>query len=163
MNADILALPGELRRILRPILPERAFLMRGRGDCAFVTDAPRFAKDFPDLGNHLRAAGFLVREEGGRMTLSPGGTLLSSFERAHPDPAGFFSQTLKRFRDTPPCPDAVTLFAVGVRLLEHAAPGEQTVYNRRARQLAALCLRKNLGGAYACGLILDTLERRSTQ
>lgn len=148
-------LPEALRAILRPILPDRAFLRRARGDVAFVTDAPRHLSDeqAPALLSRLKEADFLCRAQGGLLLLSPGPRILTSFEAAHPDPPDFLCASLARFRGRPPCPEALTLFAVGVRLLEHPAPGERRAYERRARQLAALCLREDLGGVYACALI----------
>ena len=53
---------------------------------------------------------------------------------------------------------AVALFAAGVRLLECADVHERRVYDRRVRQLAAVCLRSSSGGAYACALIHSAIQ-----
>ena len=140
-------LPAQLREILRPLLPERAFLRRARGDATFITNAPMFAE------LSLESHGFLCSHQGTLLTLSPGAQFITEFELNHPSPPDFLCRTLLRFRGQTPCEDAITLFAVGVRLLEHADANEARLYDRRVRNLAAVCLRKNLGGAYACALL----------
>lgn len=140
-------LPATLREILLPLLPERAFLRRARGDATFVTNAPRFGQISLDPRR------FRIREEKGLLFISPGADFLTDFELSHPDPADFFCQTLLRFRGHAPCEEALNLFAVGVRLLECADENEARLYARRARNLAAVSLRENLGGAYACALL----------
>ena len=154
------SLPEALRAILRPILPCRAFLRRARGGAAFVTDAPRHLGEDENsaLLARLESSGFLWREQNGLLFLSPGPRILTAFEDAHPNPPDFLCATLARFRGRAPCPQALALFADGVRLLERAAPGERRDYERRTRQLAALCLRKNLGGICACALIAAQLD-----
>ena len=145
------SLPSQLREILLPLLPERAFLRRARGDAAFITNAPMFAEISPE------SHGFLCEYQGKLLTLSPGPQFITEFELNHPDPPDFFCQTLLRFRGQSPCEEAVRLFAVGVRLLEHADENEARLYDHRARNLAAVCLRENLGGAYACALLANRI------
>lgn len=148
LTAELCRLPAQLRETVRPLLPERAFLRRDRGDALFVTNAPCFA-DAPALQNSLEAVGFVCAKRGGVLRISPGSALLTSLEVRWPPP-DFFCASLARLRGREPCGDALDLFALGVRLLEHAGTAD---YSRRARQLAAVCLRENLGGAYACALI----------
>ncbi len=143
----------ELRSILRAMLPERAFLHRARGEAAFVTNAQ--ASILPAL----EEAGFICRRINGLIEISPGAGFLLAYEESHPDPKDDLSLSLLRFRGRTPCPRALTLFAVGIRLEEHAAPGEAFIYDRDVRRLAALCLRENLGGAYACACLNANLER----
>lgn len=145
------SLPTQLREILIPLLPERAFLRRARGDATFITNAPMFTEISPETH------GFLCEHQGKLLTLSPGPQFITEFELNHPDPPDFFCQTLLRFRGRPPCEEAIRLFAVGVRLLEHADENEARLYDHRARNLAAVCLRENLGGAYACALLANRI------
>lgn len=154
----IAALPAVLRERLRPLLPERAFLRRDRGDALFVTNAPALSGD-PSLQTALEAAGFLCETRGSLLRIAPDPDLLLALEQAH-SPCDFLSMSLTRLRGRTPCAEALALFAQGIRLLEHAAPSDTEVYVRRTHQLAALCLRKNLGGAYACALICHTLKTR---
>jgi len=156
LENDAPALPGRLREIIRPLLPLRAFLRRARGEGMFITDAPRHAEE--NSVPLLTACGFLCTEANGCLILSPGASILTDFELRHSDPPDFFCETLLRFRGKPPCNEALALFAVGVRLLESSTADERHLYCRRARNLAALCLRNHAGGAYACGLIAHILE-----
>ncbi len=152
-------LPEQLREALRPLLPERAFLRRSRGEGTFITNAPRFVEE--DLSPILARAGFLVKRQDSLLILSPGPSILAQFEQDH-SPSTHLAQSLARFRGQPPCREALSLFAVGVRLLENATVEDWTLYDRRVRQLAALSLRKNLGGVYACALILNQNPRGAT-
>ena len=150
------ALPENLRLCIRPLLPERAFLRRARGDGLFITDAPRHSDE--DIAPSLSAMGFLCTLERGCLLIAPGAEHLLGFEMDSPSPPDFFCETLLRFRGEPPCEAALNLFAQGVRLLEKATEDEIRIYQRRARNLAALCLRNHWGGAYACALIAHVLE-----
>lgn len=149
-------LPAVLREMLRPLLPERAFLRRARGDATFVTNASRFGEIRLDENR------FRVREENGLLFISPGAEFLTELELSHPDPADFFCRSLLRFRGQAPCEDALDTFAVGVRLLENADENEARRYDHRVRNLAAVCLRKNLGGAYACALLAKQILKGET-
>lgn len=150
------SLPSQLREILRPLLPERAFLRRARGDATFVTNALQWS-DVP-----LEEHGFRCVRQDKLMLISPGAEMLTRFELAHPEPPDFLCQTLLRFRGQPPCEEAIDLFAVGVRLLENADENESRLYARRVRNLAAVSLRKNLGGAYACALLAHQILKGET-
>ena len=146
-------LPETLRETLRPLLPARAFLRRARGDATFVTNAPHFGEIHPEI------RGFRCHEENGLLFISPSAEMLTDFELSHPDPTGFFSRSLVRFRGRTPCEEALDLFAVGVRLMESADGNEARLYAQRARNLAAMCLRENLGGAYACALLAQQVSK----
>ena len=150
---DIPSLPAQLRRLLRPLLPERAFLHRARGGATFITDAPRHTTD-PPLPR-FEAAGFRCILQGSCLLLSPGPALLTGFELNHPEPPDFLCASLLRFRGQPPCEESLALFAIGVRQLESGDAREREQYARRVRSLAAVCLRKDLGGAYACALLIQ--------
>ena len=154
-------LPAQLRRQLEPLLPERAFLRRDRGDHLFVTNAPQFA-DGSALIDQCQACGFICTLVGHRLHLSPGPEILTQLEQQH-EPPDFLTRSLLPLRGLPPCPESVVLFSKGIQLLENADPGRRTDYARQVRQLAALCLRTRQGGAYACALIDHTLQtERST-
>jgi len=149
-------LPALIRERLRPLLPERAFLRRARGDAAFITNAPMFAEIT------LESHGFRCEHQGKLMTISPGAQFITAFEMNHPDPPDFFCRSLLRFCGHPPCDEAVKLFAVGIRLLEHADENEARQYDQRVRNLAAVCLRENLGGAYGCALLAHHILKGAT-
>ena len=151
-----LAWPAELRALIKPLLPRGAFLRRARGGGTFVTDAMGHTDTAMDT--LLARSGFTVRPEGTLLFLSPGPDLLRRFEEEADMPADLFPQSLTRLAGLPPCVEALTLFAVGSRLLEAAAPGDTARYMKSAHALAALCLRKHSGGALACAVIAATLD-----
>ena len=153
---DMRALPGYLRNLLTPLLPERAFLHRDRNDMLFVTNAPQFA-DGDLLAAQFQMRGFICTRAGSRLHLSPGPEILLQFESMH-EPSGFFCNSLLPLRGLTPAPEAIALFARGVQLMENADPGRLSEFTRRTRQLAALCLRTRQGGAYACALIDHNLQ-----
>lgn len=156
LPSDAAALPGRLRDVARPLLPQRAFLRRARGEGTFITDALRHADE--PLIPLLTAAGFICAARRDCLLLSPDAGTLTDLELRHSVPPDFFCETLLRFRGQPPCGDALSLFATGVRLLEASTADERRIYQRRARNLAAVCLRTHQGGAYACGLIAHILD-----
>lgn len=149
-------LPRLMRAQLKPLLPEGASLRRARGDWLFVSDAPR--RSSTDLLSLLADADFLCELRGNALLIRPGPAQIVRFELEHPEPTDFLSDSLLRLRGLPPCGEAVALFATGVRLLECADVHERRVYDRRARQLAAVCLRRGCGGAYACALIHSAIQ-----
>lgn len=144
-------LPRRLRGQIRPLLPEGASLRRARGDWLFATDA--LHRSAEDPSPRLIGAGFQVQRRGGMLQIRPGPEPIVQFELDAGAPTDDLCRSLLRFRGQSPCADAVALFAVGARLLESADFHETLAYDRRVRQLAALCLRQNLGGAYACALL----------
>ena len=149
-------LPRRMRAQLKPLLPEGASLRRARGDWLFVSDAPR--RSSTDLLSPLADADFLCELRGNALLIRPGPAQIVRFELEHPEPTDFLSGSLLRLRGLPPCGEAVALFAAGVRLLECADVHERRIYDRRARQLAAVCLRRGCGGAYACALIHSAIQ-----
>ena len=155
---ELLRLPFVLRGTLTPLLPEQAFLRRDRTDALFVTNAPLFA-DADVLSAALSDAGFNCRHSGTLLFLIPDASLLRAVEGRYPPP-DFFCASLERFRLHRPCAEAVNLFARGVRLLEHSDPAGLSAYSADVRRLAAVCLRKNLGGVYGCALVDHVLNHR---
>lgn len=152
--ASAQALVAEMRGELTAALPERAFLRRDRANALFVTNAPAFA-DADALTQRLTRAGWRVQNRGRLLAVSPGADMLCAFERARPAPPDFLSRSLARLRDRPVCDEALDGFAEGLRRAEHGGAED---YARRVRQLAALCLRRGCGGAYACATLLYDLE-----
>lgn len=146
-------LPSSLREALRPLLPERAFLRRARGDATFVTNAPLFGTV------SLEPHGFRCEKQGSLLRISPGAEMLTDFELSHPEPTDFLSRSLLRFRGQPPCEESLALFAVGVRLIENSDENETRLYDHRVRNLAAVSLRRTLGGAYGCALLAHRLMK----
>lgn len=125
-------------------------LRRARGDAAFFIAAP------PEYQARFESADFDVQRIPGGLVLSPSAAYLTAFELANA-PIDAFSASVERLRGQFPCEDALKLFAAGLRLLECSDAHERRTYDRRARQLAAVCLRQGLGGAYACALIRGML------
>ena len=112
----------------------------------------------PALLRAIAGAGFEAEAVGGRLWLRPSAAWMVAFERERPA-EGFFSATMLRFRGAPPSPDAVALFADGVRWLESGDANERRAFVVRARQYAAVALRTGCGGGYAVALLADALER----
>ena len=154
VRVDARALAAAMRGEIAAMLPERAFLRRDRRDALFVTNAPVFA-DAGALTERLSLAGWRVQARGGLLAISPGADMVDQFERARPELPDFLTRSLKRLRGLPICGEALAVFAEGLRRAEHGGAED---YDRRVRQLAALCLRRNCGGAYACAVILYDLN-----
>ena len=152
----MIELPRLMRAQLKALLPEGASLRRARGDWLVVSDAPR--RSSADLLSPLAGADFLCEMRENALLIRPGPAQIVRFELEHPEPADFLSGSLLRLCGRPPCGEAVALFAAGVRLLECADVHERRVYDRRVRQLAAVCLRSSSGGAYACALIHSAIQ-----
>lgn len=151
---DARALVAAMRGEVAAMLPERAFLRRDRGEALFVTNAPAFA-DAGALAERLSRSGWRVQARGALLALSPGAERIAQFERARPEPPDFLTRSLARLRGLSVCGEAIAVFAEGLRRAEHGGAED---YDRRVRQLAALCLRGNRGGAYACAVILYDLN-----
>lgn len=143
--------PDILRTRLRPLLPPQAFLRRSRSGGLFVTDGLRHSAEDPTP--LLEAAGFRCRRQGDLLILTPCERLLTDFEAMYPHPPDVFCASVARLRGLPLHPDATECFSTGLRLLESSLPEERRRYHRDVRQLAALCLRCQTGGIYACALI----------
>ena len=108
----------------------------------------------------LADAGFLSRQEGGLLKLTPGPAWLEHVETAFPLPPDEFCRGFVPFRGVPPEPESLALFALGARCLD----GDDAFarFDRHLRQRAAVCLRLNRaqpreplrgGGLYACALL----------
>lgn len=152
----MIRLPTAYREMIRPLLPERAFLRRDRGDALFITNAPNLV-DAGELAHQIQMRGFSCIQTGSLLRIRPGQALVAQLE-IRCDPPDHFCQTLLRFRAQTPTDASLALFARGVQLLESADPGKVREYIRQSRQLAALSLRNPQGGAYACALIAHSLE-----
>jgi len=139
------------------LIPPRAFLRRDRESALFITNAPRIDPD-ADWLRIFADADFIAHIENGLVRLLPGESWLKKLEDAFPEAPDHLSSSLIRFRNASPCPEAIGLFARGVRILD----GEcDTDYETRLRKLAAVCLRSGTGGGlYACSLINFEIKRR---
>ena len=148
---------AKIREAAKSALPVGAFLRRDRGEALFVTDAPRRLQK-----SDWTAPGFDCTIEKGLAFLTPGPAWLHALEAAYPTPPDHLCATLMRFRGTP-SPDALRLFAMGVKRLDGGP--HDAAFERKLRQLAAVSLRKHdhCGGLYACALLRYKIEEeRST-
>ena len=143
------------RELLRAALPERAFLRRDRGDALFISNAPAFEPEIPDI------PGFILERAGGLMRILPDESWLAAAEeKAPPDQ---LSASLIRFRGMEPGAEGLQLFARGMKLLDMggAAPeNEIDAYDRALRQRAALALRGGCGGGLYGASILNHQIRK---
>ena len=149
----------ELRSAAALRLPEGAFLRRDRGDALYATDAPRRAPD-ADWQGRFEAAGFECAVAGGLARLTPGERWLQALAARYPEPPDLFCASLARFDGGGPGPEALRLFAMGVKALEGA--GDPAAFDRALRQRAAQCLRdarQSGAGLYACALLDHLIER----
>lgn len=144
---------AELRQAALGLLPEGAFLRRDRGAALYVTDAPRRGGTAD-----WRSAGFLCREAGGLLRLTPDDRWLRRLEALYPEPPDPLCAALKRFSG-PVDPEVLRLFARGVKPLDGGA--DDPLYDRALRRRAALCLRTHDpgGGLYACALLNHLIEK----
>lgn len=156
----------QLRQAARDALPEPAFLRRDRGGALFVSDAPRHCPD-GDWRERLARAGFDLQKRDGLVYFSPGPAWLMRLEAACPAPPDPFCEGLARFAGHPPDAESLALFALGARVLD-GAPDDGR-FERRLRQRAAQCLRRNRtqnenngGGLYACALVKFIIEEATT-
>lgn len=138
----------DLRARVRALLPEGAILRRAKDGAIFFTDA---AVELPELTRVPVPHGWL---------LYPTPTLLTQLEQSR-EPESPLARSLTRLRGLP-CEAALPLFAEGLRLCECADDRQIAAYDRRVRQYAALSLRKSLGGACACAMLLEELLKERT-
>lgn len=162
----MLSLAAQLRRAARAALPESAFLRRDRGSALFVSDAPRQCPH-GDWRERLARVGIDLQERDGLAHLSPGFTWLTRLEAEYPAPPDVFCEGFARFAGLPPDTESLALFALGVRVLDGAPDNGR--FERRLRQRAAQCLRRNRihneksgGGLYACALVKTMIEEATT-
>ena len=143
-----------LRSELRPLLPERAFLKRDRGDALLITNAP--AVGFvPEA-----LPGCIVENWGMLLRILPDAQWVADFEATVPEPPDALCTSIVRFRGMQADADNLRLFARGAKLLDAlASTGEIDAYDRALRQRAALALRGGCGGGlYACALLNAALH-----
>ena len=138
-----------LRRELRPLLPERAFLKRDRGDALLITNAPALGLA-PEVlpGCILETCGTLMR-------ILPDAQWVAEYEARIPEPPDHLSRTLLRFRGIEADMDNLHLFARIAKLMDaQPSPGEIEACDRALRNRAALALRGGCGGGlYACACV----------
>lgn len=144
-----------LRTELRPLLPERAFLKRDRGDALLITNAPVFGCT-PE-----RLPGCIVENRGMLLCILPDAQWIAEYEAAIPEPPDHLSHSLLRFRGVEADIDNLHLFARIAKLLDaQPSPGEIEACDRALRNRAALALRGGCGGGlYACACVRALLKR----
>ena len=144
-----------LRSELRPLLPERAFLKRDRGDALLITNAPALGLA-PD-----RLPGCIVENRGMLLCILPDAQWIAEYEAAIPEPPDHLSRTLLFFRGVEADPDNLRLFARIAKLMDaQPSPGEIEACDRALRNRAALALRGGCGGAlYACACVRALLNQ----
>ena len=143
-----------LRSELRPLLPERAFLKRDRGDALLITNAPALGLA-PD-----RLPGCIVENRGMLLCILPDAQWIAEYEAAIPEPPDHLSRTLLFFRGVEADPDNLRLFARIAKLMDaQPSPGEIEACDRALRNRAALALGGGCGGAlYACACVRALLN-----
>ena len=144
-----------LRGELRPLLPERAFLKRDRGDALLITNAPALGLA-PD-----RLPGCIVENRGMLLCILPDAQWIAEYEAAIPEPPDHLSHSLLRFRGVEADIDNLHLFARIAKLMDaQPSPGEIEACDRALRNRAALALRGGCGGGlYACACVRALLKR----
>ena len=144
-----------LRGELRPLLPERAFLKRDRGDALLITNAPVFGCT-PE-----RLPGCIVENRGMLLAILPDAQWVADFEATVPEPPDHLSRTLLFFRGVEADIDNLHLFARIAKLMDaQPSPGEIEACDRALRNRAALALRGGWGGGlYACACVRALLKR----
>ena len=143
-----------LRGELRPLLPERAFLKRDRGDALLITNAPVFGCT-PE-----RLPGCIVENRGMLLCILPDAQWIAEYEAAIPEPPDHLSRTLLFFRGVEADIDNLQLFARIAKLMDaQPSPGEIEACDRALRNRAALALRGGCGGGlYACACVRARLN-----
>ena len=143
-----------LRSELRPLLPERAFLKRDRGDALLITNAPALGLA-PD-----RLPGCIVENRGMLLCILPDALWIAESDAAIPEPPDHLSRTLLFFRGVEADPDNLRLFARIAKLMDaQPSPGEIEACDRALRNRAALALRGGCGGGlYACACVRALLN-----
>lgn len=144
-----------LRGELRPLLPERAFLKRDRGDALLISNAPAFGCT-PE-----RLPGCIVENRGMLLCILPDAQWIAEYEAAIPEPPDHLSRTLLFFRGVEADIDNLHLFARIAKLMDaQPSPGEIEACDRALRNRAALALRGGCGGGlYACACVRALLNQ----
>jgi len=149
-----------IRQAAASLLPARAFLRRDRENALFITNAPRIDSDknWPEV---FSPAGFIACEENGLVRLTPDADWLLKLENNWPEAPDHLSRSLERFRGMSPGPEVLSLFALGIRILDGDPVPD---YEGRLRRLSAVCLRTGSGGGlYACGIINHLIQKECTE
>ena len=143
-----------LRGELRPLLPERAFLKRDRGDALLITNAPALGFVPESL------PGCIVEMQGMLLCILPNAQWVAEYEAAIPEPPDHLSRTLLRFRGVEADLDNLRLFAWCAKLMDaQPSPGEIEACDRVLRNRAALALRGGCGGGlYDCACVRALLN-----
>lgn len=143
-----------LRAELKPLLPERAFLKRDRGDALLITNTPVLGCA-PEV-----LPGCIVETCGTLLRILPDADWVAAYEARIPDPPDHLSRTLLRFRGIEADMDNLHLFARIAKLLDaQPSPGETEACVRALRNRAALALRGGCGGGlYACACVRALLN-----
>jgi len=152
-------LAAQMRSILRPQLPPRAFLRRDRGGALFISNAPAFGSMPPQI------PGFHIRCEDKLAYLLPDESWAAQLEAQFPDPPDHLSAGLARFRGQAPTDAAMQLFIHGVKLMDAENPDAAALglFDRAVRRHAAYALRTDSGGGcYALALLAFLLDRTQT-
>ena len=146
--------PDVLRAELKPLLPERAFLKRDRGDALLITNAPALGFS-PEV-----LPGCIVEKCGALLRILPDAQWVAEYEARIPAPPDHLSRTLLFFRGVAADMDNLHLFARIAKLMDaQPSPGEIDACDRALRNRAALALRGGCGGGlYACACIAALLK-----
>lgn len=143
-----------LRGELRPLLPERAFLKRDRGDALLISNAPALGFSPENL------PGCIVEMRGMLLCVLPDAQWVADFEATVPEPPDHLRRSLLRFRGVEADLDNLHLFARIAKLMDaRPSPGEIEACDRALRNRAALALRGGCGGGlYACACVRALLN-----
>ncbi|MGN0183982.1 MAG: hypothetical protein ACI4AL_02595 [Aristaeellaceae bacterium] len=149
--------PSPLERLrgeLRPLLPERAFLKRDRGDALLISNAPALGFSPEQL------PGCIVKNRGMLLCILPDAQWVAEYEAAIPEPPDHLSRTLLFLRGVDADLDNLHLFARIAKLMDaQPSPGEIEACDRALRNRAALALRGGCGGGlYACACVRALLN-----
>ena len=153
-SGELLPPLDKLRAELKPLLPERAFLKRDRGDALLITNAPALGCA-PEV-----LPGCIVETCGTLLRILPDADWVAAYEARIPEPPDHLSRTLLRFRGIEADMDNLHLFARIAKLLDaQPSPGEIEACDRALRNRAALALRGSCGGGlYACACVRALLN-----
>ena len=155
-SGNLWHVPSPLERLraqLRPLLPERAFLKRDRGDALLITNALGLAPE--------QLPGCILKRRGMLLCILPDAQWVAEYENTISEPPDHLSRTLLRFRGVEADLNNLDLFARIAKLMDaQPSPGEIEACDRTLRSRAALALRGGCGGGlYACACVHALLKR----
>ena len=144
-----------LRAELLPLLPQRAFLRRDRGDALLISNAPALGCTAEQL------PGCIAERQGMLLRILPDAHWVADFEAGIPEPPDHLSRSLLRFRGVEADLDNLHLFARIAKLMDaQPSPGEIEACDRALRNRTALALRGGCGGGlYACACVRALLNQ----